>query len=189
MDAIDEMEAWHRGGTWSNLGMVWGWRAVSPRWRAYWNLPHSRLGQTVPLDYGTRNVEKVIVVLTDGTNQWYQDDFTAYGYLGEGRSNSDGGLNGVTNNGTATVEANARMATICDRIRRGSGTAADPAVPAGEADRATIYTIVLRASSQATTFENCATTPENYYFASDNSDLAGIFERVSDELTGLRIVQ
>ncbi|NBC31691.1 MAG: hypothetical protein GVY13_03340 [Alphaproteobacteria bacterium] len=189
MDAIDEMEAWHRGGTWSNVGMAWGWRALSPRWRSYWQSPHSRLGQTLPLDYNTRGMEKVIIVLTDGTNQWYQDDFTAFGYLSEGLSNSEGGLNGVTSNSGARVEANARMATICDRIRRGSGSTGDPALQENDPDRVSIYTIVLKATSQEATFEGCASAPENYYFASDNSQLSGIFEQVSEQLMTLRIAE
>ena len=189
MDAIDEMDAWHRGGTWSNVGMAWGWRALSPRWRSYWGIDESYRTQTLPLDYGTPGIEKVVVVLTDGTNQWYQDDFTAFGYLSEGRPTSHGGLNGTTNNSTATVEANSRMATICDRMRRGTGTAADPQLPEGAQDRITVYTIVLKASSQRTTFENCASEEANYYFASDNGQLSGIFQSISEDLSRLRIVE
>ena len=189
MDAIDEMAPWHRGGTWSNVGMVWGWRSLSPRWRDYWGHTETYRSQTLPLDYGTQGIEKVVVILTDGTNQWYQDDYTAFGYLSEGRPTSDGGLNGTTNNQTATTEANARMATICTRMRRGTGTAADPALAEGTPDRITVYTIVLKATSQASTFENCASEEQHYFFASDNGQLSGIFQSISEDLSRLRIVE
>lgn len=189
MDAIDEMDAWHRGGTWSNVGMVWGWRSISPRWRSYWGHTETYRTQTLPLDYNTPGIEKVVVILTDGTNQWYQDDYTSFGYLSEGLSNSEGGLNGATNNSTATAEANSRMATICTRMRRGSGTADDPAVGTGIPDRITVYTIVLKASSQATTFEDCASDTEKYFFASNNGQLSGIFEAISEDLSRIRLVR
>ncbi|NBC32462.1 MAG: hypothetical protein GVY13_07275 [Alphaproteobacteria bacterium] len=189
MDAIDEMAPWHRGGTWSNTGMVWGWRMLSPRWRAHWGIDEIYREQTLPLDYGTPGIEKVVVVLTDGTNQWYQDDFTAFGFLSEGRSTAEGGLNGTTSNSTATAEANSRMVTICDRMRRGTGTGADPALGTDDPDRITIYTIVLKASGQASTFESCASDEDKYFFASDNGELSGIFERISEDLSRIRIVQ
>jgi len=34
--AIEAMQPWHRGGTTGNLGLVWGWRVLSPRWRGLW---------------------------------------------------------------------------------------------------------------------------------------------------------
>lgn len=189
MDAIDNMDAWHRGGTWSNVGMAWGWRTISPRWRSYWNLNQYLDTHQLPLDYDHPGIEKVVVILTDGTNQWYQDDFTSFGYRTEGRPTSEGGLAGATSNGTATAEANSRMATICNRMRRGSDLDPYDPVPDDAPDRIVIYTIVLKASSQQSTFQNCASADENYFFASNNGDLAGIFERIAVQLSNLRIVE
>jgi Flp pilus assembly protein TadG len=66
--AIDEMAPWHRGGTMANLGLVWGWRVLSPRWRGWWD---GDLPDELPLDYETPNMEKVVILLTDGNNEWY----------------------------------------------------------------------------------------------------------------------
>jgi hypothetical protein len=66
--AIDEMAPWHRGGTMANLGLAWGWRVLSPRWRGWWD---GDLPDELPLDYETPNMEKVIILLTDGNNEWY----------------------------------------------------------------------------------------------------------------------
>ncbi len=90
--AITEMLPWHRGGTTSNLGLVWGWRTLSPRWQGLWGGPTP---DTMPLAYDQPLIDKVVVILTDGQNQFYDfkghgpgngvgpggSDYTAYGRL------------------------------------------------------------------------------------------------------------
>jgi Flp pilus assembly protein TadG len=68
LNAIDEMAPWHRGGTMANLGLAWGWRVISPRWRGWWD---GDLPDELPLDYEEQNMEKVVILLTDGNNEWY----------------------------------------------------------------------------------------------------------------------
>ena len=80
---IAAMKPWRRGGTTGNLGLAWGWRTISPSWRGLWGDPD------LPLDYGTDYIDKVVVLLTDGNNEFYDltssdnpgkpSDFTAYG--------------------------------------------------------------------------------------------------------------
>lgn len=91
--AIDEMQPWHRGGTMANLGLGWGWRALSPDWRGMWggNTPAD-----LPLDYDAPLTDKVVVLLTDGNNEWYDwptgqpnnpdADYTAYRRPSDGKS-------------------------------------------------------------------------------------------------------
>lgn len=59
--AITAMEAF--GNTRTDVGMVWGWRTLSPRWRGLWGGD-----PTLPLDYNTSLMEKVAVIMTDGEN-------------------------------------------------------------------------------------------------------------------------
>jgi len=59
--AITAMEAF--GNTRTDVGMVWGWRTLSPRWRGLWGGD-----PTLPLDYHTSLMEKVAVIMTDGEN-------------------------------------------------------------------------------------------------------------------------
>jgi Flp pilus assembly protein TadG len=68
LNAIDEMAPWHRGGTMANLGLAWGWRVISPRWRGWWD---GDLPDELPLDYEEQNMEEVVILLTDGNNEWY----------------------------------------------------------------------------------------------------------------------
>ena len=57
-DAIDEMLPWHRGGTMANLGLAWGWRALSPNWQGMWG---GDSPAELPLAYETPSMEKVII--------------------------------------------------------------------------------------------------------------------------------
>ncbi len=44
-----------------DYGILWGWRSISPRWRADWGLHDIA-------DYNVPGVEKIVVLLTDGAN-------------------------------------------------------------------------------------------------------------------------
>jgi len=116
---INALQPTNRGGTMGNLGMQAGWMTLSPRWRGLWGT--SRWGTTtpggLPLDYPTPRgfMQKVIVIMTDGQNEWYDYkrppvyDYTGYGRLSDGRL-------GKTN-AAATVEINNRMSIMCERIK------------------------------------------------------------------------
>jgi Flp pilus assembly protein TadG len=62
------------GNTMINIGLAWGWRAFSPDWKTKWvGLPTftpsgTTTTYTMPLDYGTTLMNKVVVLMTDGTN-------------------------------------------------------------------------------------------------------------------------
>ena len=47
----------------TQIGTVWGWRALSPRWRGLWGDPD------LPSDHGTPDIRKVAVIMTDGENR------------------------------------------------------------------------------------------------------------------------
>ena len=175
MAGINEMKPWSRGGTTGNLGLSWGWRTLSPRWRGLWG------GDTPsihPLDYGTPLMEKVVVILTDGQNQFHKQtslpsDFTAYG-----RVNSPGpvGLD-ASSIANGRNELDDRMEDTCEDMK-------DEGVR--------IYTITFGSTpdSQARElFRDCATTPALYYHAPDNATLANVFRAIGGELANLRIVE
>ncbi len=57
------------GNTRTDIGMVWGWRVLSPRWRGLWG------DAEMPLDYRTPLMTKAAIVMTDGMNTpWLTDD-------------------------------------------------------------------------------------------------------------------
>ncbi|MHA1570712.1 MAG: pilus assembly protein TadG-related protein, partial [Alphaproteobacteria bacterium] len=180
--AIDEMQPWHRGGTMANQGLAWGWRTLSPRWRGLWG------GDTpaaLPLDYNSPSSDKVVILLTDGTNQWYDwpgglpgkpdnnrypdADYTTYGRLSEARL-------GTTSQSGATAEINTRMLASCQTLK-------DLGV--------IVYTITFRVNSSSTRalYEQCASNPEKYYNSPNNAELADVFQTIGSELSNLRLEQ
>ncbi|MEO8558750.1 MAG: pilus assembly protein TadG-related protein [Rhodospirillales bacterium] len=183
--AIAGMDAWSRGGTMANLGLAWGWRVLSPTWRGQWG---GTTPSTLPMDYNTALIDKVVVMLTDGVNQWYDypdhppgcagiqscklpadADYTAYGRLSEKRL-------GTNVNGTATTVINTRMTALCTAMKQKG---------------IIIYTIVLQENDAATEnlYKNCATKPEYAFLSPSASDLAAIFQQIATQLSNLRVAQ
>ena len=173
IDAIEEMQPWHRGGTLTNLGLVWGWRTLSPRWRGLWD----NVDVSLPLDYDEPLMEKVAVILTDGENTLYDhngggpdnSDYSAYGRVGWERLGE--GINTVSE---GKNEVNNRMATVCESMKE---------------QGITLYTITFQLNSNSTKnlFRNCATSPAHYFNSPSNSELKGIFQQIGGELSNLRI--
>jgi Flp pilus assembly protein TadG len=81
LNTIQSLRSTFRGGTMANLGLQAGWFTLSPRWRQAWGLgpPPAGHATALPLDYRTQFMRKVIVLMTDGANNWH--DFN-YGYPG-----------------------------------------------------------------------------------------------------------
>jgi Flp pilus assembly protein TadG len=176
---INAMKPWRRGGTAGNLGLVWGWRTLSPNWRGLWG------SAELPLDYGTDFMDKVVVLLTDGNNEFYNlpndqggdsttpSDFTAYG-----RVNAPGpvGLAKSSISGGQDV-LDARMTEICDDMK---------------AQQIKIYTIIFGKKPSADTkelYEDCASSPAMYYYAPENDDLAKAFRAIGGQLANLMIIE
>jgi Flp pilus assembly protein TadG len=177
--AIDEMLPWHRGGTTGNLGLSWGWRALSPQWRGLWG------GTTppyLPLDYDDPLMEKVVVILTDGKNQFYDwpnhepnhgvgpggSDYTAYGRLNDF---------GFATLGAARQELDSRFAATCEQMK---------------AQGILLYTITFGSTPDAATqnlYRACATTPDHYFHSPDSATLGSAFREIARELSNLRIAE
>lgn len=192
LNEIANLRATHRGGTMSNLGLQMGWATLSPRWRGLWG------NASLPLAYNTPFMDKVLVLMTDGNNEWYDwpegapgacrttgttppcrtgyvsdgdADVTAYGRLRENRL----GLANPTN-ANARAEIDARMARLCTRIKQ-SGI--------------TVYTITFNVStaSTQTLFRNCASRPEYYFNSPDAAALRTAFREIAGQLANLRLVR
>ena len=202
-DAIDEMLPWHRGGTMANLGLAWGWRVLSPKWQALWG---GDTPEELPLAYEAPSMEKVVILLTDGVNQWYDwpgDKWTVDGedhYSGlPGKNKYPGnhdnsfkadwpgadytaygrlteGRLGTTSNSGAKAEVNDRMLELCESMK---------------AEDILLYTITFRVTDSATRnlYEGCATSQDHYFDSPSNSDLQQVFVEIANELSNLRIAE
>jgi len=203
--AIDAMAPWHRGGTMANLGLVWGWRVLSPRWRGLWD---GDLPDELPLAYAEQNMEKVVILLTDGNNEWYDYPGITFEWGGSGQDHYTGlpgantyptsptnfqttwpgadytaygrlseGRLGTTNNGTARATINTRMLGLCTAMK---------------AQGIIIYTLTFGPSPSTATkdlYTACATEPDMYMHAATASTLQQNFVTIADELSALRIAE
>lgn len=188
LNLISQMVATFRGGTFINLGLQAGWWTLSPKWRGLWDSRYPQL----PLDYGTPNMKKVIVLMTDGNNEWYDwpggapgkgpspwvndgdTDYTAYGRLKMNQM----GLAGTVSQSNATAQINTRMSQMCTNIKNAG---------------ITIYTILFDhgsvSSATQNLFQNCASSPQNYFLTPTASDLETAFTTIGGQLAGVRLSQ
>jgi Flp pilus assembly protein TadG len=188
---IAGLQATFRGGTMANLGLQAGWFTLSPRWRGLWGDPN------LPNIYGHELIQKVVVLMTDGENQWYDwpdaapgrgpagwtDDFnadyTAYGRIRENRLGLAGAPRAAWRGGTGTAaqEINARMLRLCDSMR---------------AQGVIIYTVVFNVAAGSPAqalYQGCATRPEYYFNSPTQAALQASFRAIGEQLANLRLAQ
>jgi len=165
LNAVNSMQA--RGNTHIGLGLAWAWRMISPRWRGLWGGEMN--ANNLPLNYHTPHMNKAVILLSDGANTMDNTNFTAYGYLSDGRL-------GTTNSSAAVSQLNTRMTSVCNALK---------------SNGVYIYTIALGSPGETiqALLKSCATA-ESYYFDSPSaSDLEQAFKAIGDSLSNLRISQ
>lgn len=206
-------------GTNVAAGLQAGWFTLSEKWRkgngfAGWpseepaentNDVRPRLPD-LPLNYYAENMEKVMVVLTDGDNLWMsardlqsgdrlvrpesvttngftQGFYGSYGYLGH---EFDGDINASsTSDGAGKIDAAAE--DWCAKIKAPQGT--------NTKDKITLYTVAFGSSigSRAeNTLRNCASISTKdgkrlYYFAPTAEKLKEVFAEIGSQLSQLRL--
>lgn len=183
---VSQMVANYRGGTFINLGLQAGWWTLSPNWRGLWGSP------TLPLAYRTPFMRKVIVLMTDGNNEWYDwsggapgagpapwkndgdADFTAYGRLKQNLMNLPN-----NNQANATANLNTRMSQMCSILKQNG---------------IEIYAVLFNhdgsvASATQTLFQNCASAPDHYFLTPTSAQLQNAFTEIGSQLANLRISQ
>lgn len=152
------------GGTTSNIGLAWGWRTLSPRWRGLWG------GETpanLPLEYGTSQMVKVAVILTDGDNMLGVEHYSGYGPTTDlGRINY-------------TAMLNTRLTEVCNQMKAADKNIQIFSIIFGDTPTTTIQNL----------FRGCATNTKMYYYAPSNTALAAAFRSIGGQLASLRIVE
>ncbi len=191
LDYIATLVPWNKGGTMSNIGMAWGWRMISPLWRGVgWGHQQVNGENILPLDYNSPLMDKVVVLMTDGENQFYDSigadpfysDYTSMLRLG---LTTDGGRSDINSRDwdTSRRALNNKTAQLCTAMK---------------AAGITIYTVTFQlgnntAQNEARTmFRNCASKPEYYFDAESQAggatvDLRTAFKQIGDSLANLHI--
>lgn len=144
------------------IGAAWGWRVLSP------GAPF-----TEGSAYGSADWNKILVLMTDGVNtipgrgNHLGSDYTAYGYLGQGRL-------GTQSRPQAEAEQNVRTQLVCDRVK---------------AEGIRVYTILLMENNSdvRNMMRACATSPQMFFDTPSASDLEAVFQQIAAELSNLRL--
>jgi len=171
---IRDLDAWHRGGTLSDLGMAWGRRVLSPA------APFTE-GKA----WNTPDWEKAVVLMTDGENQFYKLDNSPWPNEPNGSVYSDftgaewmqtsNPRVGTNTKSVATGVVNARLAQLCTDMK---------------AQGIIIYTVTFTSSINASTrqiFKDCATDPTKWFDSPTQADLQSAFTAIAIELSRLRV--
>ncbi len=161
-NAIDDLIA--TGNTNVGEGAMWGWRLLSP-------------GEpfTEGRSYSDTDNKKVMVVMTDGENTYSATSdhnlsrYGAAGYASKGR------LGSTYTSAAYTAVQDQKLLTACANAKA-----------AGIA----IYSVAFRlegAPQVQQLLSTCATTPQNFFAASDGAALVSAFQRIGQDIAALRV--
>jgi hypothetical protein len=144
------------GGTAGHLGTAWAWYALSPNWSSLW--PSS-----APAAYGSANLEKIAILMTDGE---YNTQYDSNG-----------------------IAVNQNSYTTCSSAANGcSTTQARALCTAMKAKGIVVYTIGFQLGGNQTaidTLNQCATEPGKFYTADNGDQLKQAFRDIALKLTSL----
>ncbi len=162
-NAISAMKAWDAGGTQIHIGMIWGWRALSP------NPPFSD-----GLPYKTPGWIKAVVLETDGQNELPDaNHLTGLSFLADGKFGTTVGCTSSSCVSTGLSHLDARLQKVCQNML---------------AQGIVIYTIGLgNTGANNTTLQNCAGNGGKFYAAPTGADLATAFAQIANSLNNLRL--
>lgn len=151
------------GGTITNIGLSWGWRTISPRWRGEWGSTEA------PVDYDHPTIKKAVIFMTDGETALDFVDYSAYGELSDQRL-------GTSNEDAAEQEIDDRMLESCELVKQ---------------EGIEVYTIMfaLNNAQVEQNFRACATSEEHFFDAPDGEELEAAFQEIAGQLTSLRLTQ
>lgn len=177
------------GATAVNVGLMWGWRTVSPLWNSLWynsstvNLPSGY--SALPLDYGEDYMDKVVILMTDGENTLgTYGIYHSYARQKEfGVESGDAGYNPLYHaSGSGVLTASNSGSTY----KAMDDTKTAQACTNMKAAGITIYTVIF-VSGNESLFSNCATSSKHYFKAATADALIDNFNTIGEELSNLRI--
>lgn len=219
MQHVSRLRSSFRGGTMGNIGLQAGWWTLSPLWRDIWNLGPPPQGQqtSLPLDYGTPFMRKVVVLMTDGANAWFDFPGGHPGVCTAGQNTARRTLPGVAGNNNVPMAQpvacpnNPRAPDNLDANYTGYGRLLEGRVGTTVRDQATttlnarmlelcnalksrgitIYTITFNLTNVATQdlYRSCASSPDNYFNSPTQADLRAAFQTIGSQLANLRLTQ
>ncbi len=152
------------GSTAGQIGMAWGWYAVSPNFNTLW--PGSPAGAYEPED-----TLKAVIIMTDGEfNTLYNSGVIAQN-AGAGSGGTGDKINQNATNGSPFTQG----AALCNAMK---------------AQGVIVYTVGFQISAggnAANLLANCATSPAHAHLPTSGSDLSEAFAAIGRDISKLRI--
>lgn len=202
-----EINGLYAGGSTSlTTGFMWAWRSISPNINAFPVLNAVAIGPQQPKSYtyGPPANQKVIILMTDGTNSWatlqqngaYYNSFGSlyetFGYLSNNRISSYLNLNLIANHstcsGTILTYQNARCAM--DQMTMEACNHAK-----GSPSNIIVYTIGFSVPSDPIDADGqalltaCASSTSKFFLATDAASINNAFQAIASSILSLRLTQ
>lgn len=147
---IDALSA--KGGTAGHLGTAWAWYTLSPNWGSLWSM------ESRPQAYGSENLRKIAILMTDGEyNTQYDDEGVSAG-------------TSQAANGSSTSQAR----SLCSAMKAKGITVYTVG-----------FELSSRYSEAYQTLYQCASDPEKFYSADDGEQLKQAFRDIALKLSSL----
>ncbi|MDE2578268.1 MAG: pilus assembly protein [Hyphomicrobiales bacterium] len=180
---IGALGYWYNGGTVISEGLMWAWRSLSPNAPYADGKPYAASNPPA----GSAVNHKVIVLMTDGVNglasngdgnSTNKSDYSAYGYLGSWRLS---GPNNLQTFDQASAFFDKRTLAACANAK---------------AAGVTIYTLLFnhsmtaaQANNSANLLTQCASSPSNFFQATDAASLNAAFNNIAGAINHTRLLR
>ncbi|HXZ67034.1 MAG TPA: ubiquitin-activating E1 FCCH domain-containing protein [Alphaproteobacteria bacterium] len=164
-DAVNNLVA--KGSTAGHIGSAWAWYMISPNFASLWPT------DSQPATYGTQNVLKVAVLMTDGL---YNSPY-CNGVIAKDATSGSGGSSDHINCNAPNSDSYTQAENICDGMKQ-----------QGIIIYAVGFDIANDANAQHI-MNYCAMDQNHVYLPNNSSDLAAAFVAIGQDVTALRISQ
>lgn len=171
-DQIDAYQA--AGSTAGQIGIEWGWYAVSPNFNSIWP------AASAPNDYEPSKTLKAVVLMTDGEfNNPYCQGVISKDAPTKGSGDTNYQINCSAPNGTPFAQSVA----LCDAMKR---------------EGIVVYTVGFNLSTAIggpgvdtarEVMQACATSTGHFFTPNKNTDLSEAFKAIGRDITRLRIAR
>jgi Flp pilus assembly protein TadG len=156
----------HNGSTAGQIGLAWGWYAVSPDFKSLWK------GISEPAPYDKPELLKVVILMTDGAfNTPYCQGVVAQN-AGSGSGGDDQHINCAATNGNPFDQAD----KLCVAMKEKG---------------VIVYTVGFNVGTTGTVadfMKKCATSPEHAYLPkAGGTALKDAFKAIAQDINSLRI--
>jgi Flp pilus assembly protein TadG len=155
------------GNTNVPFGLFWGWMTLSP------NTPFTASAYKQPVAYGTADVTKVVIVLTDGDNTSTDNAYSGVGYTWQSLITT---TSGNSTDLASAAAMNDREKAICANMKL---------------KNIVIYAVPLEVTNATakSLLQGCVSADSNYVDVTDSSKLADAFKGIAESISKLRLAK